>query len=142
VLSSVIIAAFNPSWSDDFSLDLNDPFSLRYAIGFGGVFLAILIAGSLANAQFGQIGFYITTGISGLVSSAGATTSAVILFRGGTVSEFTVTIGILLATVVSIIVKVGLVATSRNKQFTRNVAGWSAVIILVGAIATGAVYFI
>lgn len=142
VVSSVLIAGMNTTLSVDVSLDLNDPFSLRYAVAFGGVFLAILVAGSLANAEFGQIGFYVTTGISGLVSSAGATTSAVILYRGGTVSEFTVTIGILLATVVSIFVKVGLVATARNSQFTRHVAGWSAVIILVGALATGLIYLV
>ncbi len=137
VVSSVLIAALNTTWSSDFSLDLDDPFSLRYAIGFGGVFLAILVAGSLANAEFGQIGFYATTGLSGLVSSAGATTSAVILYRGGTLAESTVTIGILLATFMSIVVKASLVVTSQNKAFTRQVAKWSTVIILIGIVFTG-----
>lgn len=140
VVSSFLIAAVNTNWSGDFPLDLDDPFSLRYAIGFGVVFLVILLAGSVANAEFGQIGFYLTTGLSGLISSAGATTSAVILYRGGTLTEITTTIGILLATAVSIIVKASLVATSQNKSFTYRVAGWSTVIIVIGVLSTGIAY--
>lgn len=140
VLASFLIAAVTTTWGSAFSLDLKDPFSLRYAIGFGGVFLVILVAGSVANAEFGQIGFYAATGISGLVSSAGATTSAVILYRGGTLTELTTTIGILLATAVSIIVKASLVVTSQNQSFIYRVVSWSTVIILIGILSTGLAY--
>ncbi|MFB6186695.1 MAG: DUF4010 domain-containing protein, partial [Halobacteriaceae archaeon] len=70
-------------------MDLDTPFSMRNALGFGALFLLVVIAGGIAQAQFGQFGFFVTAFITGLVSSAGATTSAVVLYRTNSLSHET-----------------------------------------------------
>ena len=138
-VGSVAIAAVSADWSQGVELDLDSPFSLRYALGFGAVFLAIVVVGALAEAEFGAAGFYLTAGLSGLVSSAGATTSAVVLYRGGSLDATTATVGILLATVASIVVKAGLTVTATDRRFAVRVAAWSAALVAAGALAVVAV---
>jgi uncharacterized membrane protein (DUF4010 family) len=92
----------------------------------------VLVAGALALAAFGNAGLYVTAALSGLVSSAGATTTAVILYRGGAIGAGPATVAILLATGTSIIVKTGLTLASPNREFAGRVALWST-LLLVGA---------
>ncbi|WP_267640218.1 MgtC/SapB family protein [Haloarchaeobius amylolyticus] len=136
ILAAVAVAALTADWTENVDISLGSPFSLRYALGFGGMFMAVLVVGSVANEQFGAAGFLATAVASGLVSSAGATTSAVLLFRGGTLSAETTVLSVLLATASSIVVKAGLTAVSPNRSFSRLVAGYSGVLVIVGAVAT------
>jgi uncharacterized membrane protein (DUF4010 family) len=138
-VASVAIAAGTADWHEAFEVELQTPFSLRYALGFGAAFLVVVLAGAVGNAQFGSVGFYVTAALSGLVSSASATTSAVLLYRAGTLDQTTATVGILLATVASIVVKAGLTMTTRNREFVGRVTLWSGVVVVAGAVATAAV---
>jgi len=70
------------------------------------------------------------------VSSAGATTSAVVLYRGGQLGAAEATIAILLATVSSIVVKALLAATSTNDGFRNRVAIYSTILLIGGALAS------
>ena len=135
IVASVAIAWFSADWTESFDLDLESPFSLRYVLGFGGVFLLIVVVGGLAQAEFGALGLYVTAALSGLVSSAGATTSAVVLFRSGAIDAGTASVAILLATVASIVVKAGLAVTVSERDFAVRVAGWSAALVVVGGLA-------
>lgn len=140
-LGAVILVAFGiagltADWSESGAMELESPFSMKNALGFGAVFLVVLVFGSLAETWFGTLGFYATAVASGFVSSAGATTSAVVLYRGGQLSAAEATIAILLATVSSILVKAALVATSSNHSFRNQVAAYSAMLLLGGALAT------
>jgi uncharacterized membrane protein (DUF4010 family) len=134
--SAIVIAAIVADWSTTIELDLESPFSMRNALGFGAVFLVIVVAGGLAKGLFGTAGLFVTAALSGLVSSAGATTSAVVLYRGGTIGSETATVAILLATATSILVKAGLTALGPDRAFARKVAVGSVVVLVTGVVAT------
>ncbi|QCS42929.1 MgtC/SapB family protein [Natrinema versiforme] len=136
ILLAFAVAALTADWSESGPMELESPFSLKNALAFGAVFLAVLVFGSLAETWFGTLGFYATAVASGFVSSAGATTSAVVLYRGGQLGPAEATIAILLATVSSIVVKALLAATSTNDGFRNRVAAYSTILLLGGAIAS------
>ena len=134
VVASVAIAAYTADWSEAVDIDLESPFSMRNALGFGAIFLLVVVAGAIAEGQFGTTGFYVTAILSGLVSSAGVTSSAVLLYLNGTLAEGTAVVGILLATASSIVVKAALTVAGPSRQFAYRVTVWSG-LLLVGAIA-------
>ncbi|WP_347877801.1 DUF4010 domain-containing protein [Halobacterium sp. R2-5] len=136
VVGCIAVAVVTADWSTSVEMELESPFSMRNALGFGAMFLVVVVAGGLAQVQFGSAGLYATAFISGLVSSAGATTSAIVLYRTGAISETAATVAVLLATASSIGVKVALTATSSNRAFAYRVAGYSAALLVAGAVAT------
>ncbi|WP_226041351.1 MgtC/SapB family protein [Natrinema sp. DC36] len=136
IVLAFAVAALTADWSESGPMELESPFSLKNALGFGAVFLVVLVFGSLAETWFGTLGFYATAVASGFVSSAGATTSAVVLYRGGQLGAAEATIAILLATVSSIVVKALLAATSTNDGFRNRVAIYSTILLVGGALAS------
>jgi len=135
ILGSVAIAAATADWNENLEMDLESPFSMRNVLGFGGLFLVVVVVGGLAAGQFGTAGFYVTAALTGLVSSAGATTSAVLLYRGGPLTAEEAVFAILLATASSIVVKAGLTFASPDREFATRVAVVSTVLL----VATGAI---
>lgn len=131
VVGGVFFGIRRSEATDQVELDLESPFSLRYALAFGAMFAFVTVAGTVAQGVAGSAGLLATTFASGFVSSAGATTSVVVLFRSGTIDAAALTLGVLLATAASVIVKVGLVSTSSNRLFARNVTVRAG--ILLGA---------
>ncbi|AHF99310.1 magnesium transporter accessory protein [Halostagnicola larsenii XH-48] len=136
IVIAFIVAAISADWRESVEIDLVSPFSMKNALAFGVVFFAVLVFGSLAEVWFGTFGFYVTAVASGLVSSAGATTSAVVLYRGGQLGPTEASIAILLATVSSIVVKALLARTSSSQQFKNRVATYSGVLLVGGALAS------
>jgi len=132
VVGSVVVAASTADWSEQVDIDLESPFSLRNVLGFGAIFALVVLGGAVAQEQFGQTGFYVTALLSGLVSSAGVTASAVTLYTGGNLDGPTAVFGVLLATASSVFVKAALTASAPDRTFAYRVAVWSAV-LLVGA---------
>jgi uncharacterized membrane protein (DUF4010 family) len=139
VVGAVVVAAVVADWSVAVEMDLGTPFTLRYALGIGALFLAVLLAGGFAEALFGTGGLYAAAVASGLVSSAGATASAVVLYTNGQVSANEAVVAILLASAASVLVKVGMTAFSPNREFARGVAAGSAVLLVAASVVTGAV---
>jgi len=140
VVGSVLVAWWSADWSGRVDLDLESPFTLRYALGFGGLFLLVVLAGGLAQAALGAAGLVLTAAAAGLVSSAGATTSAVLLYRAGSVSPETAVLAVLVATLSSMAVKVGLAVAAADRSFGLRVAGWSAAVAaLAGVVAVALV---
>jgi uncharacterized membrane protein (DUF4010 family) len=115
---------------------LDNPFSLRNALSFGGVFLLVVVVGGVASAQFGTAGLYLTSALSGLVSSVGATTAAVLLYREGAIGETTAMVAILIATAASIAVKAPLRAPSPNRTFAGRVELYSAAVLRGASVLT------
>ncbi|WP_436910364.1 MgtC/SapB family protein [Halosimplex marinum] len=139
ILGSIAIAGYTADWTENLEMDLESPFSLRNVLSFGGLFLLVIVAGGLAAAEFGRLGFYVTAALTGLVSSAGATTSAVILYRGGGLSGEAAVFAILLATASSIVVKAGLTFAGPNREFAVKTATVSTVLLVAaGAVTVGA----
>ncbi|SDK20680.1 Uncharacterized membrane protein, DUF4010 family [Natronorubrum texcoconense] len=136
IVIAFAIAATTADWGESGPIELESPFSMKNALAFGAVFLVVLVFGSLAETWFGTLGFYATAIASGFVSSAGATTSAVVLYRGGQLGAAEATIAILLATVSSILVKTLLASTSSNHDFRKQVAAYSGLLLLGGALAS------
>lgn len=120
-------------------MDLETPFSLRNALGFGALFLLVVLAGGVAEVALGRTGFYLTAALTGLVSSAGATTSAVVLFRGGSLSAGGALVAIVLATGASVAVKAALVLRSEDRPFVVRAVGLSLVLVAVAALGSLAV---
>jgi len=140
VVGSVLVAWWSADWSERVDLDLTSPFTLRYALGFGGLFLAVVVAGGLAQATLGAAGLVATAAVAGLVSSAGATTSAVLLYRAGSLTPETAVLAVLVATLSSIAVKAGLTLAAGERSFGLRVAGWSAAVAaLAGVVAVAVV---
>lgn len=139
VVGSVAVAWLIADWDRPVDMELASPFSLRNALAFGSVFLFILAGSTVAQAEFGTAGLYASALLSGLVSSAGVTTSTVLLFRAGTVGPAETIVAILLATAASVAVKVGL-STAGPRPFARSVARWSGVLLAVtAAVAVGVI---
>ncbi|WP_254545181.1 MgtC/SapB family protein [Halomarina pelagica] len=134
IAGSVVVAAFTADWGESVDIDLESPFSLRNALGFGVLFALILVGSSLAKALLGNAGFLLAAALSGLVSSAGATTSAVLLYNGGALDANTAILGVMVATVASVGVKAALTLASPSRSFGYRVAVWSAG-LTVGATA-------
>jgi len=139
IVGCVGVAAGTADWSQQVDLDLESPFSLRNALTFGALFLVIIVAGAVAQALFGTAGFYVTAALSGLVTSAGATTSAVLLYRADTLTATEAVVGVLLATGASVAVKVALTVAVPQRSFARRIALWSSVVLLGGGVAALAV---
>ena len=138
---SVGAAAVVADRGGSLEVSLDRPFTLRYALGFGLLFLLVVIAGSLADSLFGTAGFYVTAALAGLVSSTGVTTSAVVLYRSGAMPPEKAAVGILVATAASLAVKIALTAPAPDRGFTLRVAGWSTATALGAGVATGLVLF-
>jgi uncharacterized membrane protein (DUF4010 family) len=136
ILGSIAIAALTADWSENLEMDLESPFSLRNVLGFGGLFLFVVVAGGLAASEFGTAGFYVTAALTGLVSSAGATTSAVLLYRGGPLTAEEAVLAILLATASSILVKAGLTFGGPDREFAVRVATFSTLLLVVTGVVT------
>ena len=129
IVGSVVVAATSADWGERVEFDLDSPFSLRNSLAFGAIFAAIVVAGSLAQSEFGAAGFFVTAVLSGLVSSAGVTASTVSLYRTGDVAADTAVIAILLATTASIVVKAALTAAGPDRRFAYRVTAWSTVLV-------------
>jgi len=141
VLASVGAAALTADWDTSLEVELESPFSMRNALTFGAVFAVILVGSAFAQARFGTAGLFVSAAISGLVSSAGATTSATLLYIGGGVAGGPAVIAVLLASASSIAVKAGL-TISGPRQFARSVAVWSVLLLAVtAAVAAAAILF-
>lgn len=129
IVGSIAVAYVTADWDATVEMDLESPFSLQNALAFGLVFLVILVGSAFAQAEFGATGLFVSAVISGLVSSAGATTSAVLLYIGGGIQGTTAVIAVLLATASSVAVKAGLAAAGPT-PFARKIAGWSAALLV------------
>ncbi|WP_254534999.1 MgtC/SapB family protein [Halomarina litorea] len=126
IVGSVAVAAFTADWSESIEIDLESPFSTKNALSFGALFAIVLAASAVSQALFGDSGFLLAAALSGLVSSAGATTSAVVLYNGGAIGQQTAILGVMVATVASVLVKAGLTLAGPTRSFGYRVSVWSA----------------
>jgi uncharacterized membrane protein (DUF4010 family) len=123
------------------SLPLRSPFSLRSALKFGLIFLALQVAGTLAQRALGEYGFYAVSLVGGFISSASAVASAGTLAEAGTIADDVAGIGAVIASLTSTLVNLPLVARiAKERPLTWRIA-WSLGIVLlvglIGAIAGG-----
>ncbi len=98
-----------PDSADEPPLRLESPFKLSAALKFGLVFLALNVAGGLAQRHFGTASFYFVSGVGGLLSSASSIAAAITLMARHEVSIATGVNGIVLASLTSVLANIPLI---------------------------------
>lgn len=115
------------------TLPLSSPFALTSAIRFGLIFLALQVAGTLAQRALGEVGFYAVSLVGGMVSSASAVASAGAVAAHHQVDVGVAATGAVLATLVSAAINLPLAArVSSNRALARRLALPIAVIVALG----------
>jgi uncharacterized membrane protein (DUF4010 family) len=114
---------------------LASPFSPMAALRFGAIFLALQIAGTLAQRALGAGGFYAVSFIGGFVSSASAVAAAANLAAAQTLSPLVAAIGAVLASAASVLVNLALVARyAGDRRLTRRLVLVLGTTLVLGAI--------
>jgi uncharacterized membrane protein (DUF4010 family) len=114
---------------------LQSPFSLTAAFKFGVIFLALDIAGTLAQRVLGETGFYAVSAVGGLVSSASAVASAANLASSATIAPQIAGNGAVIASAMSALVNLPLVARlAKDNVLTLKTAGVLGMIVLLGVL--------
>lgn len=112
---------------------LESPFSPLAALKFGVVFLALQIAGTIAQRALGAGGFYLISVVGGVASSASAVASAASLAASGAVSPEIAATGAVLASVASALIDIPLVGrVTHDRRLTRQVA-----LVICGSVVLG-----
>jgi uncharacterized membrane protein (DUF4010 family) len=115
-------------------IKIQSPFSIRNALVFGTIFLAMVLLSAFAVLEFGSAGFLASSFLSGMVSSASATASSIALLQAGALDARTAALGIVIASMSSIIVKFPLAYLSSDRQFLINVLTGAGLMMLAGII--------
>lgn len=111
------------------------PFSLSAALRYGAIFLALQVAGTLAQRALGQAGFYAVSIVGGFVSSASAVAAAANMANAGTIPLRVAALGAVLAAATSAAINLPLVARiGGESRLTRRVARALAVVLALGAV--------
>ena len=124
----------------DLSIEIRSPVSLWNSFKFGVIFLIIILFAYFANYFFGGSGFVISEFVSGLISSESATIGALLLFLSQTIDAEIIAIGIVMASIASILVKLPIIFVSRQKDFIFRVATGDVLVLITGMIS-GALAF-
>ena len=86
------------------SVKLSSPVSLKRVFTFAVLFLALEIAGTLAQRRFGSLGFLVVSICGGLVSSASTTATAAALSAAGKIDPATAGLATVLTSISSALV--------------------------------------
>jgi len=113
-------------------LTLGSPISLRRVLGYGMLFIAIEVVGTLAERVFGNIGFMLANGISGVASSASATVAAANLSTSGKITPELAGTAVVIASMASAFTNVPLVFKRLSGKVLFRIASSTALQIIVG----------
>ena len=113
-------------------LTLRSPISLRRVLGYGILFIAIQVVGTLAERVFGNIGFMAASGISGVISSASATAAAANLSASAKITPELAGMAAVIASMASALTNVPLVFKRLPGTVLFRIASSTALQIIVG----------
>ncbi len=119
----------------DSRVKLENPFSLKPALIFGALFVAILFISKIANIYFGSSGVYVASIISGVADVDAITISMALLAQSSTVTATTAVTAITLASISNTVVKFGIALFLGTRKFGKNVGVLFAIIIASGLLA-------
>lgn len=114
--------------------NLGSPVSMEMVLKFAGLFVAIQIAGTLAQRHLGSSGLLVVSGIGGLFSSASTTAAAADLAFHGKALPLEVAVAVVLASIASVLIDLPILR--RYSEARRALPGLviaTAVQIAVGA---------
>jgi uncharacterized membrane protein (DUF4010 family) len=105
------------------------------ALEFGALFLALQVAGELAERATGSAGFYLVSAIGGTISSASAVASAAALATAGDLRPDTAGFSAVLASATSAFISVPLlIRIGRNHALARRTTAGLAMVLLLGLV--------
>ena len=132
--ASVVLAArVRVADTETAPLEMRSPISLRYALTFGIVFVAIAIAEQLAYSRLGQPGFLLVAILGGLVSSASTSAAAGILAAKGALALPLAGYGVVLTSMSSLLFHVPTARLAGlDRRDTWQLAVLSAIILAAG----------
>jgi uncharacterized membrane protein (DUF4010 family) len=113
-------------------LTLRSPISVRRVLGYGILFIAIEVVGTLAERVFGNIGFMAASGISGVPSSASATVAAANLSASAKITPELAGTSTVIASMASALTNVPLVFRHLSGKVLFRNASSTALQIVVG----------
>jgi uncharacterized membrane protein (DUF4010 family) len=142
-LAAMIVTGAAVTWlqrqrasSEPGELVLDSPVSLRKVLRFGAIFVAIQIAGTLAERHLGNAGFLGVSLIGGLVSSASSAAAAAHLGATGQLTPELAAVGTVLASMTSALSSVPLVQRIvRRRDVTRALWGFTSLVVAAGVLA-------
>jgi uncharacterized membrane protein (DUF4010 family) len=134
----IVLAVFIWRWVEnrdmDADLKLENPFSLKPALIFGGLFLAVLFISKLANIYLGSRGVYLASIISG-VADVDAITISMSLLAPNTIAPATAATAITLAAMSNTVFKFLIALFLGTRKFATNVGLIFLFIIIAGLLA-------
>jgi uncharacterized membrane protein (DUF4010 family) len=132
--ASVVLAArVRVADTETAPLQMRSPISLRYALTFGIVFVAIAVAEQLAYGWLGQPGFLLVAILGGLVSSASTSAAAGILAAKGALALPLAGYGVVLTSMSSLVFHVPTARVAGlDRKDTWQLALLSAIILAAG----------
>lgn len=132
------LAPASPEGSEAPILNLQSPFSLKSALGFGAFLVIIQMASVLAQQALGQFGVYVTSLIGGFFSTASTVAAIAAIVGRGVITNEIAAICVVIASIASAAVDVPLIlGLGGHKLITRLswALGLVAVMGGVGALA-------
>jgi len=123
-------------------LTLGSPVSLRRVLVYGLLFVAIEVVGTLAQRTFGNLGFLIANGISGIASSASAAAAAANLSASGKIAPEVAGTATVIVSMVSALTNVPLVVNRLSSPLFFRVASSTALQIVLGTVVLAAQHYL
>jgi uncharacterized membrane protein (DUF4010 family) len=105
------------------------------------LFVAIAVVGTLAHRAFGNVGFLVASGISGIASSASAAAAAANLSANGNITPEVAGTATVIVSMVSALTNVPLVFKGLPRPLTFRIASSTALQVVVGGCVLAAQHY-
>lgn len=115
-------------------IDLKTPFSIKNVTIFGVLFIILLTTTAALNQIIGEQGVLTASFLGGAISSGTVISSITILTRTGDITNTIATTSIILGIFSSIIIKIIILMTKKQKTIAKNILIHSVIAITVGII--------
>jgi len=115
-------------------LHLESPFSLKAALKYGCIFLALQVVVIVAQQVLGQVGVYASSVLGGFVSSASAVAAAASLSSQGSISSTIAGVSAVIASLTSAAINLPLIVRAQQRHLTWRFA-WAMGVVLTFGIA-------
>lgn len=118
---------------------LANPLELKPALAMAAAFAGVLIVSAIAQRRYGESGVLVTAGLAGTTDVHAATLAAATLAAAGTIPAPTALLAILIAFLVNMIVKIGIVWSVGTRRLFFIVA---PPLLAMAAAAIGAYFLV
>lgn len=135
IAGSFVLRGHALAHREEVRLALDSPVSLGKVIQFGGLFLLIQIAGTLATRWLGHTGLLLVSITGGMVSSASTTAAAANLSAHGQVSAVDAATATIATSIVSTLVNLPLVYRQPKARPSFRSIGIATVLQMIGGVA-------